>query len=773
MPDEYLLDRYLIVGTAGQGGFSTVVAAWDTRLQRRVAIKRIPLADTDVDSQATPAGLAEARAAARLSDQHIVKVYDCIEDAGEVLIIMEYISGPDLALVMRFSTELLDIASIAAIASDVGSALINAHENKVLHLDIKPANILFDAKGHAKVTDFGMAVLTARHGTGDAQGGTVGYMPPEQIAGLPVDERSDLWAFAVLIYQLLTGRNPFMVASAAESLQLIETTPIDSPSLFRDDLDEGIDQVIAKALSADALWRHDSIGEFLEDLLGFLGSTRTGHANMRKTVALVGPGTPAEAMVWQAETKGGIGGLVNSARNQTRKFVSTRAGFGFRFGSGERSDPAGAGRPNDPAGSAGRPDDPGSTDRPGGADRWGNRDRSNPDPNQQQAKPALQLTLPSWRNMTSASRRRLTRLIAALAAMASSFVGLSGFGFLGLGGGGLATGQTWYPVGGNMQPPLISEGIYLSQSEFQLQLLVLLGVLLLIALVTAMVPQLGVLITLMMICAGIVARGLVFIGIALFAVALIWWLLIGRRGWPEAILMLLTLPLGWLFAPFAPSLLAAMFTKPLRATGTLVTGFLTTLTVAGLCSPLLSYASTTKLLNTGIVLASANRQFPPVFWQLLTGWQSWLILAVWLLSGICMMLAGLVAGRISDATAQKATTDNPSSQRSQHSQRSQRSQANQRNSRSQASGKRRQTTPTETPAPRWPYLVGAVLATILQITVLVALPFLRESTALGFAEALLLVKMCISTVLTVVLIQTGIMPYRSEELDPMPESDVE
>ncbi|MDR0309126.1 MAG: serine/threonine protein kinase, partial [Coriobacteriales bacterium] len=221
--EQMLLGRYRRLHAAGKGGFATVEVGWDTRLQRRVAIKRISLKAYQeyqpTESQAYPGaidlpGLQEARTAALLNDAHIVRVIDFQTTEDEAFIIMEYVDGPTLTEVLMAADELLDLDIIAALIRDIAQALICAHENQVLHLDIKPDNVLLDmSNGHAKVTDFGLAQLASSSGYSSSRGGSCGFMPPEQIDGSIVDERSDLWSFAILSYQLLTGMNPFLTRS--------------------------------------------------------------------------------------------------------------------------------------------------------------------------------------------------------------------------------------------------------------------------------------------------------------------------------------------------------------------------------------------------------------------------------------------------------------------------------------------------------------------------------------------------------------------------------
>jgi hypothetical protein len=266
--------------TKGKGGFGTVDVAWDNRLQRRVAIKRIPLSD----EQTNIPGIQEARTAALLNEPHIVSVLDFEVTSSEALLIMENVDGPTLSDLLEESTELLDLDTIAAIIADVAAALEYAHENQVLHLDIKPDNILIDHKGNVKVTDFGLSELSGTVGFSEPQGGTIGYMPPEQIEQKDIDGRTDLWALAVLLYLMLTGINPFHAKNSAESLKLIFNEPLPLPSAIHEDLDPGADEIIIKALMALKDERFSDVLEFSEAIMPFLGSTQKGQRNLKLLV---------------------------------------------------------------------------------------------------------------------------------------------------------------------------------------------------------------------------------------------------------------------------------------------------------------------------------------------------------------------------------------------------------------------------------------------------------------------------------------------------------
>ena len=222
--EEMLLGRYRVLERRGTGGFGTVCTCWDTRLQRRVAIKRIPLA-AEAGTTAEEA-LSEARTACMLGHPNIVTVYDFESEGSYAYLVMEFVDGLNLAeLLARVEGGRLMPEECAHILVSVARALSYAHENRVLHLDIKPTNIMIDRRGTVKLADFGMSSLSSAAGYGGARGGTVGYMPPEQIEGMLVDERTDVFSLAVVVWQALTGSNPYLARSAEESLTRIRRGP--------------------------------------------------------------------------------------------------------------------------------------------------------------------------------------------------------------------------------------------------------------------------------------------------------------------------------------------------------------------------------------------------------------------------------------------------------------------------------------------------------------------------------------------------------------------
>ena len=287
---EVILNRYRVLSRCGTGGFGTVCVSWDTRLQRRVAIKRIPLIN-GIDSRGVLAStvgeaLAEARTACLLAHPNIVTVYDFEQDGRYAYLVMEYVDGLNLSeLLSRVEGGTLTYAEVAHVLESVADALAYAHENGALHLDIKPTNIMIDRSGTVKLTDFGMATLASAAGYGDARGGTVGYMPPEQIQGMLVDERSDIFSLAVVLWQAITGKNPFAADSAKTSLVMINHGPKPALSSTDPGLAGAPEDALMQALSPDPTNRYSDVLDFAEDLGSGLGDPADGEASLRRLIS--------------------------------------------------------------------------------------------------------------------------------------------------------------------------------------------------------------------------------------------------------------------------------------------------------------------------------------------------------------------------------------------------------------------------------------------------------------------------------------------------------
>lgn len=280
---QLICERYRPLEELGSGGFGDVILAWDTRMQRRVAIKRIPLPEHAGRSSAVP-GLAEARTAALLNHPAIVTVLDFETDLDEAFLIMEYVDGASLGDILDHIGGPLDADEAAAVLGPVMSAMEFAHENGVLHLDLKPANILISRDGRVKVADFGLSALSTAFGHGPSEGGTLGFMPLEQLEGGRVTERTDVWALGALTYEILADANPFDAENADDAIFRLEIEDPPPPSNYAR-VPAGIDTAVMEALHVRPAERYRDVAEFADTLLPLLGDPETGRESLGEIAA--------------------------------------------------------------------------------------------------------------------------------------------------------------------------------------------------------------------------------------------------------------------------------------------------------------------------------------------------------------------------------------------------------------------------------------------------------------------------------------------------------
>lgn len=270
-----------------RNGAGTLIMPDDPRSDAISADDEPDLEDDDLFDHIP--GLEEARTAAHLSDANIVTVYDCELHDGVAYVIMEYIEGKTLARIMREEGDDITLDIVAAVFTSIAHALKAAHGSEVLHLDIKPDNVIINRQGQVKVTDFGLATLMDASGQGTAGGGTIGYMPLEQMRQEPLDERTDEWALASLTYEMLSGDNPFFADDLDEAEAAIEDAELVLPSLCWDDLDQQVDDVMFLALDPDPDERYATVEEFADELEPLLGSARKGKRQLADIVCEVEP----------------------------------------------------------------------------------------------------------------------------------------------------------------------------------------------------------------------------------------------------------------------------------------------------------------------------------------------------------------------------------------------------------------------------------------------------------------------------------------------------
>jgi serine/threonine protein kinase len=221
------VSHYRILEKIGEGGMGEVYLAEDTSLERKVALKFLPLG-LQADPVAHKRFVREAKSAAAIDHPYICHIHEVSQsDDGQDFIVMEYVEGQTLK--DRLEDGQLPIKEALQIGSEVAEALEEAHSNGVIHRDLKPSNIMVTPSGHARVLDFGLAkritrdkedltsVLT-REGT---TLGTLAYMSPEQLKGRKVDTRSDVFSLGVVLYEMLTGIHPFSTGTQAETINAI------------------------------------------------------------------------------------------------------------------------------------------------------------------------------------------------------------------------------------------------------------------------------------------------------------------------------------------------------------------------------------------------------------------------------------------------------------------------------------------------------------------------------------------------------------------------
>src|SRR3989449_7307237 len=257
--------RYRIQRKLGAGGMADVYLAEDQELGRRVAIKILNSRHGN-DDQFIERFRREAKNAAALNHPNIVSIYDRGEAEDTYYIAMEFLDGRTLKeLIVGRGAAPINVA--VEYARQILSALRFAHRHGIVHRDIKPHNVLVDAEGRVKVTDFGIARAgTSQMTEAGSIVGTAQYLSPEQARGSPVDQRSDVYSLGIVLYELLTGTVPFTGDTPVEiAMKHLSEVPV-PPSELRDDVPDDLDLVVLRALAKDPEDRYQTAEEMNADL---------------------------------------------------------------------------------------------------------------------------------------------------------------------------------------------------------------------------------------------------------------------------------------------------------------------------------------------------------------------------------------------------------------------------------------------------------------------------------------------------------------------------
>ena len=274
MKGQKINDRYQIIKSIGEGGMANVYLAYDTILDRDVAVK-VLRGDLANDEKFVRRFQREALNASSLSHPNIVEVYDVGDDNGQYFIVMEYIEGKNLKDLLKKRGK-LTVSEVVDIMSQIADGLSVAHDSYIIHRDIKPQNIMILENGLIKITDFGIAMaLNATQLTQtNSVMGSVHYLPPEQASGKGSTLKSDIYSMGILMYELLTGKLPYRGDNAVEIALKHLKEPLPSIKDEIDDIPQSVENVILKSAAKNPKNRYNDAREMYEDLKTVLDDSR-------------------------------------------------------------------------------------------------------------------------------------------------------------------------------------------------------------------------------------------------------------------------------------------------------------------------------------------------------------------------------------------------------------------------------------------------------------------------------------------------------------------
>ncbi|MGE0028355.1 MAG: protein kinase [Thermoleophilia bacterium] len=295
--DHTVLGRYVMGAAIGRGATSVVHRAHDLHTGEGVAVKAVP-----VELGLAERVRAEVRAAGRLDHPRVVRLRDWGEDRDHLYLVWDLVEGPSLSQLLRGPEPPRDGASLR-IGEDLLRALAHAHERGVVHRDVKPANVLIDGDGHARLSDFGVARLSGEAGltmTGDVVG-TIAYMAPEQAVGDEAGPAADVYAACLVLYECLTGTNPNAGATPAETARRAASGAVPPLARERADLAPGLTHAIDAGLHRDPR-RRPGAAELADAVGGARGGVRAARRRGLRAVPPVASGAAGAALAAVALT---------------------------------------------------------------------------------------------------------------------------------------------------------------------------------------------------------------------------------------------------------------------------------------------------------------------------------------------------------------------------------------------------------------------------------------------------------------------------------------
>ncbi len=273
-------NRYEIIKSIGEGGMANVYLAFDTILERQVAVK-VLRGDLSDDEKFIRRFQREANSASSLRHPNIVEMYDVGEDSGKYFIVMEYVDGKTLKGLIKKRGP-LNLSESIDIMLQLTSGIACAHDSYIIHRDIKPQNVMILEDGRVKITDFGIAMALNNNELTQTNSvmGSVHYLPPEQASGSGSTIKSDIYSLGILMFELLTGKVPFKGDNAVEIAIKHMKDTIPSVCKFNSSIPQSVENIILKACAKNPKNRYESVAEMHEDLKNCLDESKSNEPRL-------------------------------------------------------------------------------------------------------------------------------------------------------------------------------------------------------------------------------------------------------------------------------------------------------------------------------------------------------------------------------------------------------------------------------------------------------------------------------------------------------------